>query len=72
MENQDWQNEYKQMKTLTPSQLKLLEEGPVSLSQSWLINQMWTEWNEIKKSKPTHLPQLSSHGINKLDDPWFD
>ena len=53
---EDWIDEYKQWKNLEPHQLKLLDEGPNSQSQAWLVNAMWSEWKDIKKSKETELP----------------
>ncbi len=66
-----WKQEYRKWKDLNPAQLKLLEEGPQSLSQSWLINSMWCEWKDIKKVKDTILPNIKkSLPISK--DPWDD
>tara|TARA_Y100001968_G_C19376267_1_gene727824 strand:+ start:818 stop:1030 length:213 start_codon:yes stop_codon:yes gene_type:complete len=65
----DWKEQYKQWKLLKPFQLKILEDGPKTLSQTWLVNQMWCEWRDIKKIKEAKLPSLQS--LNS-EDPWED
>ncbi len=72
MEDQCWKDEYKKWKTLKPSQLRLLDNGANTLSQSWLLNEMWCDWNQLKKLKETDLPQLSTPIDNKYLDPWLD
>ncbi len=72
MEDQLWKNEYKQWKSLKPSQIKLLEEGANSLSQSWLLNEMWCDWNQLKKLKETELPRPNSKKYYDDSDPWFN
>ena len=68
--NQDpWKEQYKQWKILKPFQLKLLDEGAKSLSQTWLLNQMWCEWRDMKKIKEAKLPSLNT---NTSKDPWYD
>ena len=47
MNDDNWKEEYKQMKVLQPFQIKLLDEGAQSLSQSWLLNEMWCHWKDI-------------------------
>ncbi len=70
MEEQSWRDEYRSWKTLSPSQTILLEQGAKSLSQTWLLNQMWCEWKEIKKLKETKLPTFSSTPQTLTEDPW--
>ena len=65
MNDNNWIEQYKEWKTLLPYQLKLLDNGPKSQSQAWLINSMWCDWNNIKKIKDTELPP-----ITQLEDPW--
>ncbi len=69
MSSDDWKEQYKQWKLLKPHQEKLLDEGPKSLSQTWLLNQMWCEWRDIKKIKEAKLPSLNA---NVSIDPWQD
>ncbi len=70
MNDENWKEQYKSWKVLKPFQLKLLDEGAVSLSQSWLLNSMWCEWKDIKRLKETELPAIQSKldALNK--DPW--
>lgn len=69
MELNDWKDEYKQWKLLKPFESKLLDEGAKTLSQTWLLNQMWCEWRDIKKIKETELPKLK---IQEFNDPWYE
>ena len=65
-----WIEEYKQWKVLRPSQVLLLDEGAQSLSQTWLLNQMWCDWLEMKKLKETELSTLTSSPKPLSQDPW--
>tara|TARA_Y100001968_G_C19406562_1_gene743988 strand:+ start:301 stop:510 length:210 start_codon:yes stop_codon:yes gene_type:complete len=69
MNSDDWKSQYKEWKPLKPFQIKLLDEGPQSLSQSWLVNSMWCEWKSMKMIRDTELPEIESQ---KLKDPWID
>ena len=60
----DWKAQYKKWKSLKPFQIKLLEEGPKTQSQAWLINNMWCEWAELKVLKNTNKTIISTK------DPW--
>tara|TARA_B100001250_G_C19218395_1_gene536748 strand:- start:44 stop:262 length:219 start_codon:yes stop_codon:yes gene_type:complete len=72
MLDQDWKEEYKLMKKLKPMQIKLLDEGAQSLSQSWLVNAMWCDWKELK-SAFTKGPQTIGINSNQSNtDPWYD
>ena len=66
---ESWKTEYKRWKSLTPLQIRLLEDEPKSLSQVWLLNSMWCDWKDIKKIKDTELPRIRE---NELEDPWLD
>ena len=50
MDNTDWIAEYKEWKSLKPYEIKLLDEGPISQSQAWLLNNMWSEWYSFKNN----------------------
>ena len=52
-DDSNWREEYKQY-TSNKKYLELLENGPHSLSQAWLLGALYNEWKRIK-------------GYNKLD-----
>ena len=52
-DNSNWREEYKSY-TSNKRYIELLENGPKSLSQSWLLGALYNEWKQIK-------------GYNKLD-----
>ena len=67
MLDETWKNQFKKWKDLKPYQIKLIDEGPNSQSQAWLLNRMWCEWKDMKKIKDTELPQMKKYsGV----DPW--
>ena len=52
-DDSNWREDYKQY-TSNKRHLELLENGPKSLSQSWILQALYNEWKKIK-------------GYNKLD-----
>ena len=52
-DDSNWREDYKQY-TTNKRYLELLENGPKSLSQSWLLGALYNEWKKMK-------------GYNKLD-----
>ena len=54
MDNSNWREDYKGYKHLNKKQRDLLENGPKSLSQSWILQALYNEWKKMK-------------GYNKLD-----
>ena len=52
-DDSNWRQEYKSY-TTNKKYLELLENGPNSLSQSWILQALYNEWKKIK-------------GYNKLD-----
>ncbi len=70
MDDSNWKEEYKKWKVLKPSQLQLLDEGAQSLSQTWLLSAMWSDWREIKKVRDAELPSIYSSESTSLKDPW--
>jgi hypothetical protein len=56
----NWREQYKSMKILSESQIKLLEEGPKSLSQSWIVGAMYSDWKRIKGIKDPEPPDCQS------------
>tara|TARA_Y100001968_G_C18899520_1_gene500032 strand:- start:187 stop:552 length:366 start_codon:yes stop_codon:yes gene_type:complete len=62
-----WKYEYRKMKHLKPYQLKILDEDATSQSQAWLLNQMWSEWLEMKKQL-ANSKKITSNSTNSLSD----
>ncbi len=65
MTNQDWDDsnwreEYKEMKLLNKRQIELLNEGAKSLSQSWLLGAMRSDWMRLKGYKYPDTPDCQS------------
>jgi len=52
-DDSNWREEYKSY-TSNKKHLELLENGPKSLSQSWILQALYNEWKKMK-------------GYNKLD-----
>ena len=52
-DDSNWRDEYKSY-TSNKKHLELLENGPKSLSQSWILQALYIEWKKMK-------------GYNKLD-----
>ena len=52
-DDSNWREDYKQY-TSNKRHLELLENGPKSLSQSWVLGALYNEWKKMK-------------GYNKLD-----
>ena len=48
MDDSNWREDYKGYKHLNKKQRDLLENGPKSLSQSWLLGAMYSEWKQMK------------------------
>ena len=67
MSNESWKDQYKQWKNLKPYQTKLIDEGPKSQSQAWLLNSMWCEWLDLKK---INVSQISKNDTSYENDPW--
>ena len=67
MIDESWKNQFKKWKNLKPYQIKLIDDGPVSQSQAWLLNSMWCEWRDMKKIKDTELPEMNTFSST---DPW--
>ncbi len=72
MNEENWKDEYKAWKLLKPSQVKLLENGAQSLSQSWLLNAMWCEWKDLKAEKEEALQGVMAMEKDYSKDPWED
>ena len=46
-DDSNWREEYKSY-TTNKRYVELLENGPKSLSQSWLLGALYSEWKKIK------------------------
>ena len=59
MDDSNWREE---MKSYTSSKfhLDLLENGPKSLSQSWILGSLYQKWKKIKGYKDPEPPDCSS------------
>ena len=55
----DWREELKAY-TTDKRQLELLENGPKSLSQSWIMGALHQKWKRIKGIKDPEPPDCSS------------
>ena len=59
MDDSNWREEFKAY-TSSKYKLDLLENGPKSLSQSWILQAMYCEWKKIKGYKDPEPPDCSS------------
>ena len=67
MNEETWKIEYKKWKNLKPYQIRLIDDGPKSQSQAWLLNSMWCEWMDLKGM---NLSKISEKGISSFNDHW--
>ena len=58
-DNSNWREEYKAY-TSSKYELDLLENGPKSLSQSWMMGALYNKWKKIKGYKDPEPPDVSS------------
>ena len=56
---QNWREEYKAY-TSSKRELELLENGPKSLSQSWILQALYNRWKKIKGIKDPEPPDCQS------------
>ena len=54
-------------KKLKPYQIKLIDDGPKSQSQAWLLNAMWCEWMDLKS---INVSKISTDEFSLWTDPW--
>ena len=59
MPSDDWREEYKAY-TSSKYELDLLENGPKSLAQSWMMGALYNKWKKIKGIKDPEPPDCSS------------
>tara|TARA_B100001996_G_scaffold104019_1_gene78200 strand:+ start:43 stop:264 length:222 start_codon:yes stop_codon:yes gene_type:complete len=58
-DDSNWREEYKAY-TSSKGQLELLENGPKSLSQSWILGAMHNKWMKIKGYSYPEPPDCQS------------
>ena len=59
-QSEDWRKEYLGMKMHSKYQRELLENGPKSLSQSWMMGAMYNDWKRKKGIKDPEPPDCQS------------
>ena len=67
MDEETWKIQYKQQKKLKSYQIKLINDGPKSQSQAWLLNSMWCEWMDLKR---INVSETFNDNMSSLTDPW--
>ena len=58
-DDSNWREEYKAY-TSNKKELELLENGPKSLSQSWILGALYQKWKKINGSKDPEPPNVQS------------
>ncbi len=58
-DDSNWREEWKNY-TSNKFQLELLENGPRSLSQSWILGAMYNQWKKMKGYKEPEPPDCQS------------
>jgi len=58
-DDSNWREEYKSH-TRNKMELELLENGPKSLSQSWHLQALYSNWKKIKGYKDPEPPDCQS------------
>ena len=59
-DDNNWREEYLSMKAVSKQQRELLENGPKSLSQSWILGAMRSDWMKKKGYGYPDPPDVSS------------
>ena len=59
MKDNNWREEYKAF-TTNKKHLELLENGPKSLSQAWILGALHFRWKKIKGIKDPEPPNCQS------------
>ena len=58
-DDSNWREEYKSY-TSNKNHLELLENGPKSLSQSWILGALYQKWKKMKGYKEPEPPNCQS------------
>ena len=61
----NWREEYKAY-TSNKKELELLENGPKSLSQSWILGALYQKWKRIKGIPPDPEPPNCQSSMNEF------
>ena len=70
MNDENWKEELKQWKpSLKPYQIKLLEVGAQSNSQTLMLADMWCEWKDLAIKRK--LNEISRQPL-EIEDPWHE
>ena len=59
-DDSNWRAEFKGSRHLSKYQLEILENGPRSLAQSWVLGAMHGQWREMKGNKYPDTPDWQS------------
>ena len=59
-DDSNWRQEFKELNNLSKFQLEILENGPKSLSQSWMMGALHNKWKKMKGYKDPEPPDCSS------------
>ena len=59
-DDSNWRQEFKESRNLSKYQLEILENGPKSLSQSWMMGALHNKWKKMKGYKEPEPPDCSS------------
>ena len=59
MSDKNWREEYKAF-TTNKKYLELLENGPKSLAQAWILGALHSKWKKIKGIKDPEPPNCQS------------
>ncbi|KGG16098.1 MULTISPECIES: hypothetical protein [unclassified Prochlorococcus] len=73
MNDENWKEELKQLNpSLKPYQIKLLEEGAGSNSQTLMLCDMWLEWKDLSAKKK--LKEIANEKLGDLgiENPWHE
>jgi len=65
-----WRKEYMGMKVLNKHQIELLENGPKSLSQSWLVGAMHNDWKRKKGIKDPPVGKGTQTSLTEALKRW--
>ncbi len=71
MNDENWKEEFKRWKPdLKPFQIKLLDKGAESNSQTLLLSDMWLEWKELAAKKKLNQITTEKLGDMGIENPW--
>ena len=59
-DDSNWREEFKASRMLSKLQIEVLEQGPRSLAQSWMLGAMKGEWKKMMGYKDPEPPDCQS------------